>query len=145
MSLTCYTHLITVNCRQSDIWLHLLGEDTEEEPRPQYYGPIRTSPITGIKEPLYPPWKHFLKMYGVSYPVVFLCMKVATVVTLLYFQFYALVESYVGEQSGIIVMALRLIPSIVYAVVIAVMNAGYHILATKLTQWGRYSTYLFYS
>lgn len=105
------------------------------EPRPQYWGMKRISPITGQVEYYYSPWKRNVKTYCVSYPIVLLCMKLATVVMLLNFKFMNAVESRYNKVEGIVANIMLLLPSIMYAVVIAVSNNLYHRLATFLTEW----------
>ena len=112
------------------------GTEEVEEPRPTYWGEKRTSPITGQQEYYYRPWKRKVKTYGVSYPIVLLCMKVATVIVLLYFRFLDAIETRYANASGIVATVMLLLPSIIYAVVIAVMNNLYLRLATFLTEWG---------
>ena len=112
------------------------GIEEVEEPRPTYWGEKRTSPITGETEYYYPPWKRKIKTYCVSYPIVILCMKLATVVMLLNFKFLHAVEARYNDVGGVIANIMLLLPSIVYAVVIAVLNNLYHQLATFLTEWG---------
>ena len=101
-----------------------------------YWGEKRISPITGQTEYYYPPWKRKIKTYCVSYPIVLLCMKLATVVMLLNFKFLDAVESRYNDVGGIVANVMLLLPSIVYAVAIAVLNNLYHQLATFLTEWG---------
>ncbi|MGH0165507.1 UNVERIFIED_CONTAM: hypothetical protein FKN15_049064 [Acipenser sinensis] len=45
-----------------------------EEPRPQFRGVKRLSPITGCEEFYYPPWKRMLFQYLVSLPVCLFCL-----------------------------------------------------------------------
>lgn len=108
-----------------------------EEPRPAYWGEKRTSPITGQTEYYYPPWKRKIKTYCVSYPIVFFCLKTATVVMLLNFKFLDAVEARYNDVGGIFASIMLSLPSIVYAIVIAVLNNLYHQLATFLTEWGK--------
>lgn len=112
------------------------GSEEVEEARPTYWGEKRISPITGQTEYYYPPWKRKIKTYCVSYPIVLLCMKLATVVMLLNFKFLDAVESRYNDVGGIVANVMLLLPSIVYAVAIAVLNNLYHQLATFLTEWG---------
>ena len=63
-------------------------------------------------------------------------MKLATVVMLLNFKFMDAVESRYNKVEGIVANIMLLLPSIMYAVVIAVSNNLYHRLATFLTEWG---------
>lgn len=63
-------------------------------------------------------------------------MKIAMVIVLLYFRFLDAIETKYNNVGGIVATVMLLIPSILYAVVIAVLNNLYHRLATFLTQWG---------
>lgn len=112
-----------------------IGTEEVEEPRPAYWGEKRTSPITGQTEYYYPPWKRKIKTYCVSYPIVFFCLKIATVVMLLNFKFLDAVEARYNDVGGIFASIMLSLPSIVYAIAIAVLNNLYHQLATFLTEW----------
>ena len=63
-------------------------------------------------------------------------MWVATAVVLLYFRFLHAIETRYANASGIVATVMLLLPSILYAVAIAVMNNLYLRLATFLTEWG---------
>lgn len=63
-------------------------------------------------------------------------MWVATAVVLLYFRFLHAIETRYANASGIVATVVLLLPSILYAVAIAVMNNLYLRLATFLTEWG---------
>jgi anoctamin-10 len=102
------------------------GSEEIEEPRPNYWGTMRVSPITGQQEQYYSPLKRKVKTYAISYPVVLLCMKVATVVMLIYFKLQFYMEDKYGKSGGIIGSIMLLVPSIFYAVMIAVLNHVYH-------------------
>ncbi|EDO33029.1 predicted protein, partial [Nematostella vectensis] len=116
-------------------WGTLKGGIEVEEPRPNYWGPLRISPITGHQEQYYSPLKRKLKTYGISYPIVLLCMKVATVVMLLYFKLQFYMEEKYGKDDSIIATVLLMIPSVSYSVMIAVLNNIYHRIALWLTEW----------
>ena len=72
-----------------------------------------------------------------SYPIVFFCLKIATVIMLLNFKFLDAVEARYNDVGGIFASIMLSLPSIVYAIVIAVLNNLYHQLATFLTEWGK--------
>lgn len=127
---------VRVDCIWKCINFFSSGTEEVEEPRSTYWGERRISPITGLQEYYYPPWKRKVKTFGVSYPIVFLCMWVATVVVLLYFRFLDAIETRYANAGGIVATVMLLLPSIIYAVAIAVMNNLYLRLATFLTQWG---------
>ncbi|XP_074617984.1 anoctamin-10-like [Acropora palmata] len=111
-----------------------MTSEQDEEPRPQYWGTKRLSPITGEMEQYYPSWKRNLKVYCVSYPIVVLCMILATVTMLLNFKFLHAMEARYSNAKGIVASVMLSLPSVVYAVAIAVLNNLYHQLATFLTE-----------
>lgn len=111
-----------------------MTSEQDEEPRPQYLGTKRLSPITGEMEHYYPSWKRNLKVYCVSYPIVVLCMILATVTMLLNFKFLHAMEARYSNAKGIVASVMLSLPSVVYAVAIAVLNNLYHQLATFLTE-----------
>lgn len=111
-----------------------MTSEQDEEPRPQYWGTKGLSPITGEMEHYYPSWKRNLKVYCVSYPIVVLCMILATVTMLLNFKFLHAMEARYGEAKGIVASVMLSLPSVAYAVAIAVLNNLYHQLATFLTE-----------
>ena len=118
---------------------NVIGAEEVDEPRPGYWGEKRISPITGEPGYYYAPWKRKVKTYAVSYPIVLLCLKLATVVMLLYFQFLNYIEAKYGKAEGIVAMVMMLLPSVLYAVAIAVLNNLYHRVATFLTEWGMWT------
>lgn len=111
-----------------------MTSEQDEEPRPQYWGTKRLSPITGEMEHYYPSWMRNLKVYCVSYPIVVLCMILATVTMLLNFKFLHAMEARYSNAKGIVASVMLSLPSVVYAVAIAVLNNLYHQLATFLTE-----------
>ena len=50
--------------------------------------------MTGRLEPKYPKWKRSVKFYGVSVPVVFLCLVIAFIIMLYYFSWQDVVDRY---------------------------------------------------
>lgn len=118
------------------IILKFSASEQDEEPRPQYWGTKRLSPITGEMEHYYPSWMRNLKVYCVSYPIVVLCMILATVTMLLNFKFLHAMEARYSNAKGIVASVMLSLPSVVYAVAIAVLNNLYHQLATFLTESG---------
>ena len=56
---------------------------------------------------------------------------------LLNFKFLDAVEARYNDVGGIFASIMLSLPSIVYAIAIAVLNNLYHQLATFLTEWGK--------
>uniref|UniRef100_A0A3P8SJ20 Anoctamin n=1 Tax=Amphiprion percula TaxID=161767 RepID=A0A3P8SJ20_AMPPE len=88
-----------------------------EEPRPGFHGVLGFNPVTGREEPVYPTAKRHLRIYLVSLPFV-LSASTCPSTTPLSGQEYSL-----------------FIPSIIYAVVIEIMNLIYRYAAEFLTEW----------
>ena len=106
-----------------------------EEPRPQFYGPLHRNPVTGREEPHYPKWKRSLKKVGVSVPVIVVFLLVSFAIMLGSFT----CEDYVKLRMDITKMpgqAAFLLPSMVYAVTIVIINKFYRQLASFLNDWG---------
>jgi len=107
-----------------------------EEARPQYYGTLGRNPVTGRQEPQFPPWQRKAKFYCVSVPFMLLCLSVAFCVMLVYFWLQELANNlYVSRGGDVLSLVVTLLPSMVYAIVIAVMNAIYRTLARKINDW----------
>lgn len=60
-------------------------------------------------------------------------------VMLVYFKLQFYMEDKYAKSGGIIGTIMLSIPSIFYAVMIAVLNYAYHLIATFLTEWGEFS------
>nr|CAD7256531.1 unnamed protein product [Timema shepardi] len=115
-----------------------IGMTGLDEPRPNYHGTMAIDTITGRYQPQFPKWKTYLRMYAVSFPIVFLCMLGAFFVMLLSFwtEEYLMARRERGVRMGRLLVTL---PSIVYTALVYVMNTYYRRLATHLTEWGRFN------
>ncbi|XP_037674296.1 anoctamin-8 [Choloepus didactylus] len=104
-----------------------------EEPRPQFRGVRRISPITRAEEFYYPPWKRLLFQLLVSLP---LCLASLTCVFLLMlgcFQLQELVLSVKGLPR-----LTRFLPKIVLALLVSASAEGYKKLAIWLNDMENY-------
>ncbi|XP_078609248.1 anoctamin-10-like isoform X2 [Branchiostoma floridae x Branchiostoma japonicum] len=111
-----------------------LGRKVFEEPRAGFHGKLGVNPITGRSEPVYPSWKRLLRIYCVSFPIVILCMLVAVVVMMIYFWAENIAKAKHKEENTMLTQGLVLVPSIIYSVVIILMNQAYRTLAQYLTK-----------
>lgn len=109
-----------------------------EEARPEYHGHLGVNKITGRLEPQYPKYKRMLKFYGVSVPIVIICLFIAFGVMLAYFWLQEGADLFYKENPGYSTMCVLYMPSVFYAIVISVMNAIYRKLAKFLNDWGMY-------
>lgn len=109
-----------------------------EEPRPGFHGVLGINPITGREEPLYSSFKRQLRIYLISLPFVCLCLYFSLYVMMIYFDLETWAqevhrESDFPELTNILLFA----PSIIYAIVIEIMNRLYRFAAEFLTSWGK--------
>ncbi|XP_017377971.1 anoctamin-10 isoform X3 [Cebus imitator] len=116
-------------------WGTLLMKRKFEEPRPGFHGVLGINSITGKEEPLYPSYKRQLRIYLVSLPFVCLCLYFSLYVMMIYFDLevwaLGLHENSGSEWTSV----LLYVPSIIYAIVIEIMNRLYRYAAEFLTSW----------
>ncbi|XP_046394474.1 anoctamin-10 [Ischnura elegans] len=131
-----------------------IGMTSLDEPRPGFRGEMKEDPISKHLLPQYPRWKTNVKMYCGSIPIVLMCLVVAFYIMLLSFW----IDDYLrqthwmgllpppeeGEEQSLITWAIytgfSVLPSVVYAVIIYIMNYGYRRFATTLTEWENHRT-----
>lgn len=119
-------------------WGTLIMKRQFEEPRPGYHGVLGINPVTGRSEPLYSSYKRQLRIYLVSMPFVCLCLYFSLYVMMIYFDMETWAMD-VHESSGSMWSSILLyVPSIIYAIVIEIMNWLYRYAAEFLTSWGKF-------
>lgn len=116
-------------------WGTLSRKKAFEEPRPGFHGVLGFNPVTGREEPLYPNAKRQLRVYLVSLPFVLLCLYLSLYVMMIYFQMEGWVLLVHDVEPTFWTGILLFIPSIIYAVVIEIMNLIYRYAAEFLTEW----------
>ncbi|KAM6041360.1 anoctamin-8 isoform 2-T3 [Chlamydotis macqueenii] len=104
-----------------------------EEPRPQFRGIKRISPVTSAEEFYYPPWKRLLFQCLVSLPVCLACLSFVFLLMLGCFQLQEFVLS-VQELPRI----LRFLPKIVLAVIVTTCDEVYKKIAYWLNDMENY-------
>lgn len=110
-----------------------------EEPRPQFRGIRRISPITRAEEFYYPPWKRLLFQLLVSLPLCLACLICVFILMLGCFQLQELVLSVKGLPR-----LVRFLPKVMLALLVSVSAEGYKKLAVWLNDMENYrleSTY----
>ncbi|XP_019896602.1 anoctamin-10 isoform X1 [Esox lucius] len=116
-------------------WGTLSRKKAFEEPRPGFHGILGFNPVTGREEPLYPNFKRQLRIYLVSVPFVLLCLYLSLYVMMIYFEMEGWVLMIHDEEPTFWTGVLLFIPSVIYAVVIEIMNLIYRYAAEYLTNW----------
>jgi len=112
--------------------------DTEqfEEPRAAFYGELGKDAVTGRLQPQYSSFRRLVKFYTVSVPVMLIALVVAWYVMLLYFYLEDYIKPMLVGDNTMYGTALSLLPTIVYALIVLVLNAVYQPLAIVLNNWG---------
>ncbi|XP_067888676.1 anoctamin-10 [Heterodontus francisci] len=116
-------------------WGTLTMKKTFEEPRPGFHGKLGVNPATGRKEPTYPHYKRQLRIYLVSVPFVCLSLYVCLLVMMVYFHMEEQALAYDKEAETVFSSVLLYLPSVIYALVIEIMNRIYRQAAEYLTSW----------
>ncbi|XP_059200572.1 anoctamin-8-like isoform X1 [Centropristis striata] len=104
-----------------------------EEPRPQFRGVKRCSPITGCEEFYYPPWKRAVFRWLVSLPICLLCLCFVFLAMLLCLELQEVVME-IQELPGI----TRFIPKILLAVTVTICDEVYKKIAYWLNDMENY-------
>nr|CAH7756325.1 unnamed protein product [Callosobruchus chinensis] len=112
-----------------------IGMTSMDEPRPNFRGTMGIDAITGKIQPQSPRYMTYVKMYGVSLPLTVVCMVVAFYVMLL--PFWA--EDYIKQLDESYQQYL-ILPSLIYSLIVPIMNVYFRMFATFLTEWENHRT-----
>ncbi|XP_013862782.1 anoctamin-8 isoform X2 [Austrofundulus limnaeus] len=104
-----------------------------EEPRPQFRGVKRCSPITGREEFYYPPWRRRVFRWLVSLPICILCLCFVFLVMLICFELQEFVMG-IKEMPRL----ARFIPKIMLAITVTACDEVYRKIACWLNDMENY-------
>ncbi|XP_068599246.1 anoctamin-8 [Brachionichthys hirsutus] len=104
-----------------------------EEPRPQFRGVKRCSPITGCEEFYYPPWRRRVFRWLVSLPICVLCLCFVFLVMLICFELQEFVMG-IKEMPRL----ARFIPKIMLAITVTACDEVYRKIAWWLNDMENY-------
>ncbi|XP_069783985.1 anoctamin-8 [Narcine bancroftii] len=104
-----------------------------EEPRSQFRGVKRVSPVTGCEDFYYSPWKRRLFQYFVSLPVCLFCLCIVFLTMLICFELQEFVIS-IKELPRIVTY----FPKVLLAVVVTVLDDVYKKIAYWLNDMENY-------
>uniref|UniRef100_A0A3B4ALI5 Anoctamin n=1 Tax=Periophthalmus magnuspinnatus TaxID=409849 RepID=A0A3B4ALI5_9GOBI len=104
-----------------------------EEPRPQFRGVKRCSPITGCEEFYYPAWRRRLFRWLVSLPICLLCLCFVFLVMLICFELQEFVMG-IKEMPRL----ARFIPKIMLAITVTACDEVYRKIACWLNDMENY-------
>ncbi|KAE8743738.1 hypothetical protein FOCC_FOCC009649 [Frankliniella occidentalis] len=117
-----------------------IGMTSLDEPRPNFHGTMMRDTVTGRLLPQFPRRTTSIRMYCVSLPIVVVCLFLAFLVMLA--SFYAeerLTQLAKDPESGVTSLTVML-PSVVYSILVYIVNLYYRQLATYLTEWENHRT-----
>uniref|UniRef100_A0A3Q3KAW3 Anoctamin n=1 Tax=Monopterus albus TaxID=43700 RepID=A0A3Q3KAW3_MONAL len=103
-----------------------------EEPRPQFWGVKRCSPITGREEFYYPPWRRRAFRWLVSLPICILCLCFVFLIMLICFELQEFVMG-IKEMPRLV----RFIPKIMLAITVSACDEVYRKIACWLNDMGK--------
>uniref|UniRef100_A0A8C5SWA3 Anoctamin n=1 Tax=Laticauda laticaudata TaxID=8630 RepID=A0A8C5SWA3_LATLA len=104
-----------------------------EEPRPQFRGVKRISPVTNTEEFYYPPWKRLLFQCLVSVPICIFCLSFVFLTMLGCFELQEFVLS-IKELPRLV----RFLPKIMLAIIVTVCDEIYRKIAYWLNDMENY-------
>ncbi|XP_032427473.1 anoctamin-8 isoform X1 [Xiphophorus hellerii] len=104
-----------------------------EEPRPQFRGVKRSSPVTGCEEFYYPPWRRRVFRWLVSLPICILCLCFVFLVMLICFELQEFVMG-IKEMPRL----ARFIPTIMLAITVSACDEVYRKIACWLNDMENY-------
>uniref|UniRef100_A0A8C6UZS1 Anoctamin n=1 Tax=Neogobius melanostomus TaxID=47308 RepID=A0A8C6UZS1_9GOBI len=104
-----------------------------EEPRPQFRGVKRCSPVTGCEEVYYPPWRRRVFRWLVSLPICLLCLCFVFLVMLICFELQEFVMG-IKEMPRL----ARFIPKIMLAITVTACDEVYRKIACWLNDMENY-------
>ncbi|KAL2097617.1 hypothetical protein ACEWY4_006824 [Coilia grayii] len=104
-----------------------------EEPRPQFRGVKRNSPVTGCEELYYPPWKRNVFRWMVSLPICLLCLCFVFLAMFICLELQELVTE-MKELPSI----TRFLPKILLAVTVSTCDEIYKKIALWLNDMENY-------
>ncbi|XP_037324609.2 anoctamin-8 isoform X3 [Pungitius pungitius] len=104
-----------------------------EEPRPQFRGVKRCSPVTGCEEFHYPPWRRRVFRWLVSLPICILCLCFVFLVMLICFELQEFVMG-IKEMPRL----ARFIPKIMLAITVTACDEVYRKIACWLNDMENY-------
>ncbi|XP_048117489.1 anoctamin-10 isoform X1 [Alosa alosa] len=116
-------------------WGTLSRKKAFEEPRAGFHGVLGFNPVTGREEPVYPNSKRLLRIYLVSVPFVLLCLYLSFYIMMIYFDMESWALALYEVEPNFWTGLFLFVPSIIYAVVIEVLNLLYRYAAEFLTDW----------
>jgi len=114
-----------------------INTEQYEEPRAAFYGYLGKDPVTGRLQPQYSSFRRHLKFYGVSVPVMLLALVIAWFAMLSYFNMEDIMKPMYQGDATLYGLCVSLVPTVVYAVIVLILNAIYHPLAVALNRWGK--------
>ncbi|CAG0919431.1 unnamed protein product [Notodromas monacha] len=107
------------------------------DPRPMYTGPIEVSPVTGILEPCFAPWKRNVVRYVFSFPLMLFCLTVVSGVMWTMLQIQDYWDDYLEKSFPYLTVA-SYIPKVIMALLVTFFDWIYKHVAVWLNDLENY-------
>lgn len=117
-----------------------IGMTSLDEPRPNYHGTMMVDTITGRLLPQFPRRTTYMRMYCVSLPIVLLCLFLAFLVMLASFHAEERLTQLAKDPESGVTSLTVMAPSVIYSILVYIVNLYYRQLATYLTEWENHRT-----
>lgn len=108
---------------------------TYDEPRANYFGTLGENPVTGKPEPVFPKWKRSFRFYCVTVPIVSVALGIAFYIMLGYFVMQEWADKKYASEKSWVNFSVLYLPTVIYAVLIGIVNSIYRKVAKKLNDW----------
>lgn len=98
---------------------------------------MQRDPVTEELVPVYPIFKTWINLYAISVPAVLFCLFISFEVMCLYFATENLAMEYYNSDPNLLSTIISYCPSIIYALIVMIMNHFYRLFATRLNDYGK--------
>lgn len=98
---------------------------------------MQRDPVTEELVPIYPIYKTWVNLYLISVPVVLFCLFVSFEVMCLYFATENWAMEYYNNDPNLLSTIISYCPSIIYSLIVMIMNHFYRHFATRLNDYGK--------
>lgn len=140
IALTVFTEMWKRRSNEHAFYFGTYGKLRHKRPRPAFRGKFEKNPITGREEVTYPMEKTWKTLLTISVPVTIICLAGAFALLLLSFESETMMTTFLTDaetgllQDDLLSQILSNVPSIIYSVLVMLMNLQYLHLAHWLTE-----------
>ncbi|KAK6469043.1 anoctamin-10 isoform X1 [Huso huso] len=116
-------------------WGTLQKEEEMEAPRMGFRGSLGVSPITGLKEPIFPSRERYRRIFLGSLPFVLANLLISANIAIIYRHLDSLADDFDLYSQSAFSRAVTFVPEVIHTVVLVAQNKVYRNLAKDFTEW----------